>query len=355
MTSADDIGGLFRGPHDSLPVKLPPGPPWRRFGPHRPKRPPYVVRQGDIDVVNTALHLRRPLLVTGFPGVGKSSLAYAIADDLGLGEVLQWSVNSRSVLTEALYRYDALARLRDATARDVARDKLPVQNYVTLGPLGTALASPLNHPRVLLIDELDKGDIDLPNDLLTVFEEAAFEIPELSRHAVETGERQAQIRLTRAIRHRAPNSDGAGPADDADDGPPPAPVDAGSEPSTGTVTDGWVYCQEFPVVVITSNGERDFPPAFLRRCVRLSLADPEPEHLNAVVRAQFADELTEADAPTLAAVEKIVSDFGEAGRNGRLATDQLLNAIHLRLSHAPLDPHILRAVLRPLDDTEPAP
>ncbi|WP_416970716.1 AAA family ATPase [Streptomyces sp. 4F14] len=333
MTSADSPGGLFRHPHDTLPVPLPKGPPWRRFGAERPARPAYVIRPEDAAVVDAALHLRRPLLVTGFPGVGKSSLAHALADDLGLGEVLHWAVNSRSVLADALYRYDAVARLRDATA-DPTRTP-PVQRYVSLGPLGTALAAPPGAPRVLLVDELDKGDIDLPNDLLTVFEEGAFEIPELSRSSEESGDREAQVAVTRPVPYRAPE----------DAGPPPK----------ATVVDGWVYCGEFPVVVITSNGERDFPPAFLRRCVRLDLRDPGPDHLKDVVRAQFGAEFTGADAETVAKVEQMIAEFDDAGRGGRLATDQLLNAIHLRLSTVRLEPHVLRAVLRPLDGTDPAP
>ncbi|MEU6366412.1 MoxR family ATPase [Streptomyces sp. NPDC046931] len=342
MNGADSPGGLFGHPHDALPVQLPPGPPWRRFGPQRPKRPAYVIRPEDTDVVNAALQLRRPLLVTGFPGVGKSSLAYAIADDLGLGEVLHWAVNSRSVLTEALYRYDAVSRLRDATASADSGRRLPVEEYVVLGPLGTALASVPGSPRVLLIDELDKGDIDLPNDLLTVFEDGAFEIPELSRQALETGAATAQVALTRPAPYRAPDTVG----ETAEDGP---------QPPSATVVDGWVCCQEFPVVIITSNGERDFPPAFLRRCVRLDLKDPEPEHLKDVVKAQFGDDFTSADEGTLAAVEEMINKFGEAGRRGRLATDQLLNAIHLRLNAVGLDPHVLKAVLTPLDNTDDAP
>lgn len=339
MNGTPTPNGLFGHPHDTKPVSLPPGPPWRRFGPQRPKRPAYVIRPEDTDIVNAALQLRRPLLVTGFPGVGKSSLAYAIADDLGLGEVLHWAVNSRSVLTEALYRYDAVARLRDATASTQSDRRLPVEKYVVLGPLGTALASPTGRPRVLLIDELDKGDIDLPNDLLTVFEDGAFEIPELSRQTLETGDQAAQVALTRPVPYRAPETAAAS-------------GEAGTDTRSATVVDGWVYCQEFPVVVITSNGERDFPPAFLRRCVRLDLQDPEPEHLKEVVKAQFGADFSEADEDTLTAVEEMINMFGEAGRRGRLATDQLLNAIHLRLNAVHLDPHVLNAVLRPLDNTD---
>ncbi|MDW6064019.1 MoxR family ATPase [Streptomyces sp. FXJ1.4098] len=207
MTGTADTWRLFRRPETHGPVTLPPGPPWRRFGTRRAPRPPYVMRDRDADIVNTALHLRRPLLVTGYPGAGKSSLAYALADDLGLGDVLHWPVNSRSALTDALYRYDAVGRLRDATAQsNTGEAPLPVQDYVTLGPLGTALAAPAGHPRVLLIDELDKGDIDLPNDLLTVFEDGAFEIPELSRLASASGEARAEVRLTRPAPHRSVGS-----------------------------------------------------------------------------------------------------------------------------------------------------
>ncbi|MFF0034374.1 AAA family ATPase [Streptomyces avermitilis] len=348
MSNDDSPGALFKGQHNSLPVTLPPGPPWRRFGDERPKRPPYVVRPQDIDIVNTSLHLRRPLMVTGYPGVGKSSLAYAVAEDLGLGDVLHWPVNSRSVLSDALYRYDAVARLRDATLyqhRNAAPP--PVEEYITLGPLGTALAAPPGRPRVLLIDELDKGDIDLPNDLLTVFEDGAFEIPELSRHSSATGLQHTRVGLTRTTRWHPP---GKGDSTGLPDG------ERGREDEAlGDVSGGWVHCREFPVVIITSNGERDFPPAFLRRCVRLFLDDPDQDHLTSVVEAQFARELGAADEQTTAAVQQLIATFSQAGQDGRLATDQLLNAIHLRLSHVALDPHVLEAVLRPLDDADTLP
>lgn len=332
---------LFRSPHaGDGPVPLPAGPPWRRFGRGRPARAPYVMRGGDVDIVNTALHLRRPLLVTGYPGTGKSSLAHAIADDLRLGAVLRWPVTSRSTLGEALYRYDAVARLRDAATAGGSPDPLPVQDYVTLGPLGTALASSPGRPRVLLIDELDKGDIDLPNDLLTVFEDGAFEIPELSRPA-DTGGSTVQVGLSSPVPFRAPGSAQRNVDEQA------------SAPEQADVVAGWVHCEEFPVVVITSNGERDFPAAFLRRCVRLFLDDPDEDHLKAIVAAQFGRELQKTDARTASHIDELIGNFTRAGAQGRLATDQLLNAIHLRLSTQALDDHILAAVLRPLSENDP--
>ena len=161
---------------------LPPAPSWRQFRDdpagaaeqHRLKgehfQPPPVA----VEMVNAALSLRRPLLITGNPGTGKSSLAYAVAQELGLGGVLKWGITTRTTLKDGLYTYDAIARLQDAqTTRKDNRQE--TGNYITLGPLGTAfLAADL--PRVLLIDEIDKSDVDLPNDLLNLFEDGEFQI-----------------------------------------------------------------------------------------------------------------------------------------------------------------------------------
>ncbi|QWB24348.1 MULTISPECIES: MoxR family ATPase [Streptomyces] len=315
MTS-DAPWRIFRGDGEPRGIDgLPPAPPWRRFGdgPRSGTRAaPYLISAKDADVVNAALHLRRPLLVTGQPGTGKSSLARAIAHELQLGDVLHWPVNSRSTVSEALYRYDAVGRLREtALNRDREREEPPIGTFVRLGPLGTALV-PRTEPRVLLVDELDKGDVDLPNDLLTVFEEGEYEIPELAR----LPEDQSVVDVLSA------------------------------DPDTRiTVTRGRVRCDEFPVVVITSNGERDFPPAFLRRCVRLELPPPDSRRLREIVSAHLGD-------TAAADVEDLLQVFLSRQQRGGLATDQLLNAVFLRAGGVDLDADgLLDAVLHRLGGT----
>ncbi|GGR09921.1 AAA family ATPase [Streptomyces pilosus] len=306
---------LFRGDGAPRTVTFPPAPPWRRLHPEEPDssrtaRPrPYLIDPDDADIVNAALHLRRPLLVTGHPGTGKSSLAHAIAHELALGRILHWPVNSRSTLQGALYQYDAIGRLREANLRRDADDSEPgIGQYVRLGPLGNALLT-RDRPRVLLIDELDKGDVDLPNDLLTVFEEGEFEIPELSRLPEEHSTVHVQT----------------------DDPDTPAPV-----------VRGRVRCREFPVVVITSNGEREFPPAFLRRCVRLDLPEPDEGRLRDIVAAHLGHE-------ALHDIDDLLEEFLGRRAPGELATDQLLNAVYLRKGGIDLDAgRLLDAVLHQL-------
>ncbi|MEU6040931.1 MoxR family ATPase [Actinomadura sp. NPDC047616] len=340
-----------------LAAALPPPPPWRTFdgGPALPSPPaderdfvrrlgptaggrPRLADREEIDIVNTALLLRRPLLITGEPGVGKSSLAYRVARELGLGRVLRWPVSSRSTLREGLYEYDAIGRAQDAaTARqlagsgrgphsgpeaDDARRARPVRdgradgdanggdaagatadtglgNYLQLGALGTALL-PYELPRVLLIDELDKSDIDLPNDLLDVFEEGEYRIPEL----VRVGAREPVVTV-----HTA---------------------DPGG---TAEIVRGHVRCRAFPLIFITSNGERDFPPAFLRRCLLYTMKEPDEARLADMVSAHFTDSSDER-------TRQLVRRFLEYRRSqGRLAADQLLNAAYLTSSgrHIPGD------------------
>jgi MoxR-like ATPase len=286
--------------------KVPEPPPWRRFtGSGEVFRPDDDGGEGDrrvggvratrrkphpreVSMVNAAIYLRRPLLVTGNPGTGKSSLAYLIARELGLGPVLRWPVTSRTVLKDGLYLYDAIGRVQ-AAANQAAGGESDIGDYVHLGPLGTALL-PFDLPRVLLIDELDKGDIDLPNDLLNVFEEGEYDLPEL-------------VRLARRQ--------------------PEVPVFTADRGGSAVVRDGVVRCRQFPIVIITSNGEREFPPAFLRRCLRLHFDAPDYDQLGSMVAAH----LGEAEGVDLA---RLIADFLErSARLGGLASDQLLNAVHL--------------------------
>jgi len=179
------------------------------------------------DAVNVAVALERPLLIKGEPGTGKTRLAEAIAEDLGM-ELLSWNVKSTSKAHDGLYVYDTVQRLNDSRFGD--RDVGDIRQYIKFGPLGRAFRAAQR--LVLLIDEVDKADMEFPNDLLHELDRMSFLIE-------ETGE--------------------------------------------------LVETRQRPVVVVTSNNEKELPDAFLRRCVFHYIAFPETGLMEEIVRVHHPD------------------------------------------------------------------
>jgi MoxR-like ATPase len=310
---------------DGEAARFPPAPPWRTFSRNKALRgETYRPTEEQIRMVNAALMLRRPLLVTGRPGVGKSSLAYSVAKELGLGDVLRWSITSRTTLVDGLYRYDAIGRMQEVQinqADEKKTAKIPdIGQFVTLGPLGTAML-PADQPRVLLIDEIDKSDIDLPNDLLNIFEEGEFEIPELAR--IPDSQQPVAVRLFQSE-------------------------------ATTPIGYGKVACTTFPFVVMTSNGERDFPAPFLRRCLRLNIEPPSVTELKEIVESHLSEHLKQLDPALAGKIDELIADFVKKRDDGKklLANDQLLNAVFVMTRG--LQPEskdlgdLLEAIMRPL-------
>ncbi|MCX7095567.1 MAG: MoxR family ATPase [Methylobacter sp.] len=292
---------IYRG---EKPISdLPPPPSWRNFSAKKQNKENqqkndrgscYIPNHQDIELVNAALYLRRPLLVEGKAGTGKTSLAYSVEHELKLGGVLRWSITTRTTLKDGLYQYDAIGRLQD---KSLHGDKSPeINEYLRLGALGTAFANDSNKPRVLLIDEIDKSDIDLPNDLLHIFEEGEFEIPELKR--------------LKGKHEIFPSDDG----------------------TAITIENGRVLCKQFPLVIMTSNGEREFPPAFLRRCLRLEIQQPDKDKLQRIVEAHFHTDTNYVQYKQQ--IDNLIDEFIKkinSSDKTDLANDQLLNTVHLTL------------------------
>ena len=185
----------------------------------------YVATEDLKVAVNAAVTLRRPLLVKGEPGTGKTVLAREIADAIG-APLIEWVVKSTTKAQQGLYEYDAVARLRDGQLGDPRVHD--IANYVSRGKLWEAFESPALP--VLLIDEIDKADIEFPNDLLQELDRMEFDVYETKQRIV---------------------------------------------------------ARERPVVVITSNNEKDLPDAFLRRCFFHYIKFPDRETMQAIIDVHF--------------------------------------------------------------------
>ncbi len=189
----------------------------------------YILDDELARVVDVAIRLELPLLLKGEPGTGKTLLAHAIAEKLGL-QLIVLNVKSSMKAVEALYQYDTLTRLNDSRFADSARDVSDINQYIRMGKIGQAFTA--DKTCVLLIDEIDKADSDFQDDLLDVLDQMSFDIIEIDK----------------------------------------------------TVT-----AINRPIVVISSNAKKDLSDPFLGRCVFHHIAFPSPEFMARIVKAHFPD------------------------------------------------------------------
>jgi MoxR-like ATPase len=224
----------------------------------------YVLDDELARIVNISIALEMPLLLKGEPGTGKTMLAHAIADSLGL-PLTVLNVKSSMKLVEALYQYDTLTRLNDSRFGDSARDVSDIEAYIKMGKIGQAFTA--ENRTVLLIDEIDKADTDFQDDMLDVLDQMSFDIIEIDK--------------TIQTRHR-------------------------------------------PVIIITSNAKKDLSDPFLGRCNFHHIAFPDPKMMRRIVRTHFpdiADDLMENAVKAFYALRDL------DGIEKKPATRELLNWI----------------------------
>ena len=187
----------------------------------------YVLDQELAKIVNISMTLEMPLLLKGEPGTGKTMLAHAVSESLGM-QLIVLNVKSSMKLVEALYQYDTLTRLNDSRFGDSDRDVANISDYIKMGKIGQAFTS--EDRSVLLIDEIDKADSDFQDDMLDVLDQMQFDIIE---------------------------------------------------------TDQVIKARHRPVIIITSNAKKDLSDPFLGRCNFHHIAFPEPEMMRAIIEAHF--------------------------------------------------------------------
>ena len=187
----------------------------------------YVVTPELMNAVNVSIALEKPLLIKGEPGTGKTMLAEAIADSLGM-ELIIWGIKSTTKAQEGLYVYDTVQRLYDSQFGE--GDVANIKQYIKLGKLGEAFTS--EKQVVLLIDEIDKADLEFPNDLLWELDKMEFYINE-TKETIKTNTR--------------------------------------------------------PIVIITSNAEKELPDAFLRRCIFHYIEFPDAEKMEEIIKVHYGD------------------------------------------------------------------
>jgi MoxR-like ATPase len=223
----------------------------------------YIADDVLLSDVNAAIALGRPLLVRGEPGTGKTMLAHAIAESLHM-PLLTWHVKSTTTAQEGRYHYDVVQRLNDSRFGDLdGIDVRDIRRYIKLGVMGQAFTAP--EQVVLLIDEIDKADVEFPNDLLRELDEMAFAIPEL---------------------------------------------------------DETVKAAKRPVTIITSNAEKELPDAFLRRCVFHYIRFPEQDRVRRIVAAHLPDL---EDRLVSAAIVRFYEMRGVGGLRKKPSTSELLD------------------------------
>lgn len=252
----------------------------------------YLPSNDIIDAVNLAMQLSRPLLIMGEPGCGKTRLAEAVAYELHGDKMndhyFRWDIKSTTKAKDGIYQYDALGRLYDVNAKDEKAKE--IEKYIEYGALAKAFKEDQNgnNPNILLIDEIDKADIDFPNDLLLELENKEYVIKELNNKKV--------------------------------------------------------VAKSEALIFVTSNQEKELPPAFLRRCLYHFIEFPDRAKLELIVSTQIKN-MDDKDVQTaLETFEEIRSDLGETDK--KPSTSELIDWVKM------LDVYTAKKNMTNLTDTE---